>query len=190
MSVESRLEQISLELDQLTSEITKFVKSLEYDERLRNRAEDRDERDRNKQHDALTKALEDLAEQIGGLKVQVEGVGVALRDLPDRLLNHVEKKIYELRLARWEALQAGVQNEPSPLPPAPTRREPTGKILTQIAGKEEDEGALTPAEHNAIVKLVVRVWKWKFHIIGGGSVVALIVERLGDVAKWLKALGH
>lgn len=187
MSAESEIKGLRQEVSNLASEIdgatrqvASLVRQLEQDDHLRERADAAEERERDKRHEELLEALERI-------RKSSEATGTYLRDLPDKLLRHVERKIYELRIARYEARQAGVQNEPALLPPAPTTpagREPTGKIIAQIEGKDEST-ALTPAQQRGLVKVVRKVWEYKFHGVGGGIAIHWLWERAANIVAWL-----
>lgn len=180
MSVENELRSLRQEVDELAGSITQFVRLLEQDNRLRERAESAEEKELDRRHEFLIETLD-------GIKRSSEAVGVALRDLPDRLLNHIEKKIYELRVARYEAQQAGVANEPAPLPPPPGRRDPTSKVIAMVEGKDDDV-ALTAAQQRGIVKIVKKVWDYKFHIGGGAIGFHWLAERGAAIWEWIKHL--
>lgn len=181
MSIENELRSLRQEIDGVASSLTGLVRALEQEDRLRERVELAEERERDKRHD-------DILQQLEVIKRSSEAVGMALRDLPDRLLNHVEKKIYELRIARYEANQSGFANEPAPLPPVPTRRDATSKIIALVEGKEEGSVALTAAQQKGLVKVVKKVWDYKFHIGGGAVGFHWLVERGAALLEWIKHL--
>lgn len=189
MSVESELKRVSQEVSDLAQEVdglgrqlTKLVGALEQDDHLRERAEAAEERERDDRHEEILKALKEI-------KDACKAMAAYARDLPERVVRHVERKIYELRVARFEAQQAGVQNEPALLPPVPMppAREPTAKVIAQIEGKDES-AALTPAQQRGLAKLIKKAWDYKFHV-GGGIVGAhWLWERAAAIVGWLKHL--
>lgn len=162
------------EIAEIESSVTAIAKSLEDEDRRQERRERDEERDREK-----------LTEAVDALTQRVENIGVSMRDFPDRMLQHIEKKVYELRTARWEALQAGVQREMTPpygTPMPPQYREQTGKIAVAAP----DDFSLTPAQQRGLAKLAKRVWevgRWPALAAGaGGGAVALfhkIMHMLG-----------
>jgi len=141
------------EIDDLASSLGRLVKELDADDRREERVAERDERERDK----LYKSLDDL-------KQRIENVGAGMRDMPERMLATIEKKIYELRVARWEALQAGVANEPAPLMPPPVRRDPTGPYAIGNASERlqrvDDDDSLTPAQQRKLFHVFARSWRW------------------------------
>lgn len=168
------------EIDDLASSLVRLVRGIEQDER----ADERAERSRENERDKLIEALEEL-------KDAVENVGVSMRNLPETLLNTIEKKIYELRTARFEALQAGVANEPAPLFPAPTHRDPTGRFRVPPAHalpphEEEDALVLTPQQQRGIRRWFAEHWKWVRYTVP--PALLEIGHRVYDAIK--HAIGH
>jgi hypothetical protein len=161
----------------LNRNLARLVRELETDERREDRDGERQERERER----LDKSLEDQTKRI-------ENIGASLRDLPDRLLIVIEKKIYELRVARWEALQAGVPNEPAPLMPAPTYREPTGRIRALSPRDEDDDESLAPtrAQQRWLWRTAARQWTWFRWTLPAWGAEA--VHRIYDVVR--HAVGH
>jgi hypothetical protein len=139
------------ELDEVTSSLAALVRDLEQEDRLQDRQDRAEEREREK-----------LLEAVGDLRQRVENIGASLRDLPERLVATVERKIYELRTARWEAAQAGVQRDPTPaygtqLPA--TYREQTGKIAVANPNTGDDDMVLTPGQQRGIIKVAKVAWR-------------------------------
>lgn len=177
-------DQQGTELDQLAGVLTGLVRNLEQDDQLRERAERFDTEERDKRHKSVVDSLELIAKAI-------ETLATKQRDLPEALLDHVERKIYELRIARYDAKQAGVSNEPAPLPPPPTHRDPTGKITLPVnlppalPAHEDDSIAPTAAQQ----KWLVEKGKWllarKWRIIGGGISGAGVLHWLAHSWHWI-----
>ncbi len=190
---ETAQETIRKELDELTSAVTRLVRELDDDDKYREKVEQRDAREADEVRERLFKEIADLRQRI-------ENIGASMRDLPEALLRTIEKKIYELRVARYEALQAGVSNEAPPLLPAPMRRDPTGRIRvgdesgqfqridepqTRLQPIEPDDGdVLTPQQQRGIKRWVGRNWHW---FLGGGGVLAFL-KSLYDAIK--HSIGH
>lgn len=164
------------EIDDLSTSLVRLVKELDINDRREEREGEREERAREK-----------LYETIDGLTQRIENVGASLRDLPEKLLAVIEKKIYELRIARWEALQAGAANEAGPLP---SYREPTGKFAPGGTGRiqriePEDDLSLTPAQQRGIFGIFRAAWRHKWTI--GGVTLLEIGHR---VYEWVRGFGH
>lgn len=148
------------EIDEMAREITRLVRAL-----------DKDSESREKAHGKLL-------ERIGEIDEQYDAIHAALRALPDDTVRAVEKIIYQLRIARHEALLAGVANEPPPLLPAPGRRDPTGSFAVPVGGdtgrlpriEPEEETALTPAQQRGLARWFRRNLHW---IIGGGGLASI-----------------
>jgi hypothetical protein len=136
----------SREISSLSSNVIKLVRLLEQTDHLSERADRADKDERDDRHKALVRMM---------------------REMPDRLLSHIERKIYELRIARWEARKAGLENEPAPLPPPPTYREPTGKV--PLPPKDDDSILPTPAQQRWLARMGERAWKYKGHLFWGSA---------------------
>jgi len=165
------------ETGEIVDAVNRLVKALEYDDRRREcddeRAEERAERDHDK-----------LIEAIGTLAQHVENNGKSLRELPERILQVIEKEIYKLRTARYEAQQA--LNEPLPLPPA-NYREPTGQHVA-LARTDVEEHTKPFARHHvdgekrtvdewiggAVLWGVKKGWPWAVTALSGGGLVELL----------------
>jgi hypothetical protein len=98
------------EIDELARAVTRLAKVL------------------NADSDGREAAAAKLSKKVDEIHEQYEAILAALRTLPDDTVRAVEKIVYQLRIARHEALLAGVSNEPPPLLPAPGRRDPTGSF--------------------------------------------------------------
>ncbi len=172
------LRQVLRKLDELETGVTRLVGAIEAEDQYRERVEKLLEKERDDRHEQLETAL-------GDLKLRVENAGASMREMPERLLQHVKKTIYELRSAEWEARQAGAmgaaEHTPLQLPPY---REQTGKIAT--ARSESDEIALTPAQQRGIVSIAATAWRWGRWVL---------LPMIGGAAKWIhelvsKSIGH
>ena len=179
MSVDSELRSLRQEVDALGSTVTQLVKALEQDDRLRERSDLIDQRERDRRHQEILVSLEKITKSY-------EAVGTALRDLPDRCVRYVEAKILELRREKFEARQSGVMVEPALLPPAPSVREPTSKIIALVEGKDNDSTALTAGQQKALVR--VGKWLWRYKLHAGGVLIAIHWgwERLYTLLKLIK----
>lgn len=152
--------------------ITSLVRTIEQDDNLRDRAERAEQRERDDNHDKLVELIrEDLVPR-------VESVAKSLRGLPAAVLDHTERKIYDLRTARWEATQSGVQNEPPLLPPPPHRREPTGKVAVARRDVNDETTGVFDIKHTDGEKRALK------ELIGG---IALHAWHKGG--KWVTAIG-
>jgi hypothetical protein len=159
-------------VDEIESSVAAIARSLEQDDRLQERLERAEARER-----------EELAKDVDDVKQRVESIGAAMRGLPERTLQVVERKIYELRKERWETQQAGIHRDPTP--PYGTQlgpqqgpqpyREQTGKIA--VAQPEPEDLALTPAQQRGLVKLAKTAWtvgRWPaLSAAVGGTLVGL-----------------
>lgn len=180
MSAESELRSLRLLVDEQSTNLTRLVRALEQDDRLRERADAAAQKESDRRHEALLEALDVI-------RRSNEAIGVALRDLPERCVRFVEAKIYELRTAKWEAQRAGVPTEPALLPPPPVHREPTGKIIALVEGRDPESVALTAAQQRWIVRAGEALWKWKVVHVGGGMILAhWIWERAYALVEFLK----
>jgi hypothetical protein len=158
-------------IEEIEGGVAAIARSLEQEDRLQERQERAEEREREK----LIEAVDNLREYLrDDLQVRIEGIGTGLRNLPESILQLIEREIYKLRRARWDAGEP-LPREPTPpfgtqLPP---RNEPTGKIA--VAAPEADELLLTPGQQRGLVKLVKTAWghgKWHALAVGlGGTVV-------------------
>lgn len=178
MSVDNELRSLRQEVDALGSTVTQLVRALEQDDRLRERSDLIDQRERDRRHQEILTALEKIAKSY-------EAVGMSLRDLPERCVRYVEKKILDLRTEKYEAQRAGVMVEPALLPPAPSVREPTSKIIALIEGKD-DSAALTAGQQRAIVRAGKWLWKYKIHAGGVLIVIHWVWERVHKLISLLK----
>lgn len=159
----TKMNEIQGEVDSLSRALERFIKSTDKFEEDRDKYESRLREWDQANDKRVLELLEDLIQR-------VEGIGKAHRDLPDKLLHHVERTIYSLRIARYEALQAGVANEPAPLPPPPLIREATGKF--KIVAEETDRNRPESIEVTAT----------------GVKISTRLVESVGRNLPWL-ALG-
>jgi hypothetical protein len=157
---------LAQEQDSQTRNLARLVRALEQDDHLTERAERAAEEERDERHKALVRLI---------------------KELPDRLLIHIERKIYELRIERHKAREAGYLNEAAPLPPPPTPREPTGKVL---AIPDTDSIALTPAQQRGLWGLTLKAWRYKWHGVGGAVGLHYLIEQGAKVVEWLRHLGH
>jgi len=169
MSVESELRELRgeiraqrLESDNLTRMISGLVRELEQDNKLQARADEAEDEIEKRRYDALLAALEKIADTN-------KTVAQALEDLPDRVLDRIQKRIYDLRQAEHYARKAGVP-VPYPLDPPPSPpRESTQKVLAMIEGKGEDSILPTPAQKKALSWLAKKLWSIKIHLGMGGA---------------------
>ena len=162
----------------LEQSITHLVRTIEQDDQLRERAERAEQRERDDNHDQLLELLrEDLIPRI-------ENVAKNMRGLPAAVLDHTERKVYELRTARWELTRASGVTEAELLDQGrlPAHREPsTGRIaVARRDVTDETTGVFdlkhTDGEKRAIKQFVggiaLHLWdrggKW-FVAIGGGA---------------------
>jgi hypothetical protein len=157
------------------------VRNMEQDDRLRERAELHDQRERDKRHKEIVDVLERIERICGVTKIANEAIAEALRDLPERVVDNVERKIYDLRVARWEAREAGVENAiPALLPMPPSskgeQREPTERVLKIIRGDEDDD-SIAPTKGQR--KLLGKLWKYKMHIATGVLALGHVIEHWG-----------
>lgn len=184
--IQQDLNENRTEIDALTGSITRLVRGLDEEDERQSRIDKRERDDQEESRKRLFGKFEELEQR-------VENIGTGLRDLPEKLLATVEKKIYELRIERHEARLAGVANEPAPLlppptyrEPPPTYREPTGRFQVPPAAPalplpapddEADALALSPRTQRKIRQWVIAHWKW-------GVVSAL----LADAGRWIYTL--
>jgi hypothetical protein len=181
-----RLEKIS----------TRLVEAIESEYRIRDRLEALQKDREDERHEKLEDALGDLGKQvdesIDDLKTRHENAAVYLRDLPDKLLTHVEKKIYELRTARWDALQSGApvampgRDQTPPFGTSlQTYREQTGKIAVAAP----DDVTLTPAQQRGLAKIAISVWYWARWVLlpaaGGG-----VLKAIEAIVNAVRHSGH
>lgn len=178
---------LSGEVDGVARNLTQLVRSLEQDDKLRDKAERFEEEERNRRHQAIVQSFQNIVTAVEKLYRKVS-------DLPKDMVDHVEQKIYDLRIARYEARLAGVHNEPALLPPVPTAtREHTGKIdLAPALTDEADESiAPTPAQQ----RWLARKAKWlrdnKYHVLGyGAGAVAWLAHGWHYIVDLLKHATH
>jgi hypothetical protein len=177
--IEARTASNARALSDIEGSITAIARSLEQDDRLQERLERAEARER-----------EELAKDVDDVKQRVEGIGAALRGLPEKTaregLRAIEHKINEWRTAKYEAMQAGMLRDPTP--PMGTQlpyREQTSKIA--VAAPEPEDLSLTPAQQRGLVKVAKKVWlfgRWPALAAGAGG---------GAVALWQKLMhlfGH
>jgi hypothetical protein len=110
------------------------------------------------------------------LRNGIEAQGRGLEDLPSRQLAHIEKKIYELRVARYEASKAGVEGAlPLPLPAAHFE---ITEHTQQVALHRKDDDIVVPGA-------VVRAAGW---VARRGWPILVAVAGGGALGHWLAAL--
>lgn len=181
------LREVLRKIDDLENGVTRLVGQLEADARYRDRLEALAKEARDDRHEQLEEAISDLRQRI-------ENTGASMRDLPERLLNFIEKEIYKLRTARYEAMQVGAapvplpgRGDPTPQPlQLPPHREQTGKIA--VAAPEPDDVTLTPAQQRGIARVAVIVWRWSKWVLL--PVVGGLVEWLRHLIAAMKHTGH
>lgn len=145
------------QIDDLTAAVGRLVKAIEQDDHFRERSERAEAEERDKRHKQIADAVEDLT-------TRFENLASHHRDMPGTMLQHIEKKIYELRTARWEALQAGRETTPSfgtQLPGA-AHRENTGKIAVALA-RADDTRPFARAHRDGEPRNIQE-------IVGGGAI--------------------
>jgi len=199
-------------VDDLNRNIARLLRTVDEDaEREARNA--REEAERRQRHEASTRnamSLRDdfIVKAVGEVKQAVEGVGSSMRDMPVRLLQTVEKKIYELRIARWELQKQQQQllgtgydenGEPLPLPPPPARP-PTGQheVTAQIQvahartdiredehtkpfARRHNDGTPRTAHEivgNVVVFVASKSWKW-VAATSAGAGLAHLLHKLG-----------
>jgi hypothetical protein len=160
------------EISALSDGVTRLVRAIEQEDRLRDRVERSEEKERDERHAQLEEALSELKER-------VENVGKASRELPTRLAEAVA--------ARWNS-SSNDFSEPPPLPPPPSYREPTGRHrqlpphlpmpLPETTHEEREHTGVFARDHVDGSPRELR------DIIGG---VAIFLWRRG--AKWAAAVG-
>jgi hypothetical protein len=174
--IHAALHELLKGIDAIASNVAHLARSLEQEDRLRERAERADATERDDRHDAVIRTLKALHERLDDLH----------KTLPSETLTTIEKKIYELRIARWEAQQAGV-GEPMPMPPV-GYREPTNKFAS---ARRDDETKPYARVHSDGEKRSVDEW------IGGAVVFGfnkawpylLTACSTGGLIKLLHVLG-
>lgn len=187
------------EVGELKKSTARLVEALEAEYRVRDRLETlQKERDKER-HEELEEALGSIGKQVDDglddLKARHENAATYLRDLPERLLNHVEKKVYELRTAKWEALQAGApvaMPQRDPTPPfgtsLQTYREQTGKIAVANPA-DDDDVTLTPAQQRGLAKVALKAWHWARWVLlpaaGGG-----VLKAIEAIVNAVRHAGH
>jgi hypothetical protein len=175
------LREVLRKLDDLETGVTRLVEAIEADDKYRERLEKLAEKERDDRHEQVEDALNDLRQRIENVGAGMRDLPGAIREMPERLLQHVKKTVYELRTAEWQALQAGVMTTPMPArDPTPLPyREQTGKIA--VPAPAADDIVLTPAQQRGLVKVVVVVWKW-----GRWA----LLPAAGVIEEWLRRGGH
>jgi len=179
-SIQQTQRETRQEIDDLASSLARLVKELEQENRIRERGDRADEKEADQRY--------------GDLRDRVEAIGVAMRDLPRLVFQAVEREIYVLRTARYEALKAGVSNEPAPLPFLPSAQEASGPIAVAVpvaVAPRSDQTAPYALHHRdgekrevkeivggAVMWVTVRTWKWVAASTVGGGLVHLL-HKLG-----------
>lgn len=177
MEEREMLREVLRKLDDLETSLVRLVDQLEADDKYRARLEKLSEKERDDRHEKLEDALADLRGRVENVGAGMRDLPAAIREMPERLLQHVKKTVYELRTAEWQALQAGVLTARDPTPPP--YREPTGKIA--VPAPSADDIVLTPAQQRGLVKVVVVVWKW-----GRWA----LLPAAGVIEEWLRRGSH
>lgn len=186
------------EVGELKKSTSRLVEALEAEYRVRDKIEELQKEREDERREKLEEVLGDIGKQvddgIDDLKQRLENAGTSMRELPDRLLTHIEKKIYELRSARWEALQAGApvampgRDQTPPFGTSlQTYREQTGKIA--VANPAEDDASITPAQQRVLFKVLKDTWHWARWVLlpaaGGG-----LLKAIEAVVTAVKHAGH
>lgn len=186
------LEAVHAEVGKLNTSTTRLVEALEAEYKYRDRFETLQRERENEQHEELEEALDDLHELVekqriendrtlDDLRQRVENAGASMRELPERILQLIEKEIYKLRSARWEALQSTSEREVTTPPGGAQAYRETGKIA--VAAPDPEDVSLTPAQQRGLVLVAKRAtnvaWKWGRWTLLPGA---------GWLAKWLHEL--
>lgn len=179
--IHAALHQLLTDLAAVESSVAAIARTLEQDDRLRERAERAETLERDKRHDILTKSLEALHNRLDGLHKRLDTLP---KDAARESVETVETKIYELRKVRWEARQLDT-SEPMPLPPN-GYREPTGQHAA-IARRDLDETKPYALHHTdgekrsldewiggAVVWGVKKGWPWAVTALSSGGLVELL----------------
>jgi hypothetical protein len=189
-----KMGELQQDVDGLSRQVTRLVDQLDQDDELADRTHrvEREERDQHRR--MLNETLIVLGAQMKDLQARVENMGQAMRDLPTRVLAKVEKEVYKLRIARWEANQPPKADEPMPLPP-PQRGDPTGRITVPqgvpIVDDHSASLALTPAQQRGLWKAAKDVVTHKLLHIPYAVGAWEAIKHVWDWAQAaLRASGH
>lgn len=194
-------------VEDLNRNLARLIRTIDEDADREARSE-REEAERRARHELSTRnamSVRDdaIVKAVGEVKQTVEEVGKALRNLPNKLLDTVEKKIYELRQARWELQQQqgflrDENNEPLPLPPPPTRpptgqHDITGQLPAHARGDVREDEHTKPfaLQHRdgekrhikeviggVVIFAASKSWRW-IAATGAGAGLAHLLHRLG-----------
>lgn len=173
------LHEVLRTADAIASNVAHLARTLEQDDRLRERADRAEGAERDQRHETIERSLKALHERVDKLYTLVEKLPITTRDT-------VEAKIYELRRTRWETQQPLPSSEPMPLPPAGYRESSEQHVA--LARTDIEEHTKPFARHHvdgekrtidewiggAVLWGLKKGWPWAATALGSGGLVELL----------------
>jgi DNA repair exonuclease SbcCD ATPase subunit len=163
------------QLDEIESSVAAVARSFEQEDRLQERQERAEARER-----------EQAAAELADIKQRVENFGMSMRDMPEKCLAAIEKRIDDYRRAKYEASLV----TPSAGAYSMQLREPSTKIAVARRDVDDITGVFdrthTDGERRAVKEFVggiaLHAWKrggkWVAATVSGGGLYHLL-HKLG-----------